>query len=273
MVMSESIDVWILDSSEFELADLEANTISLLSAPEKARYARYDLARSKRQLLLARAMLRTVLARYVEDEVLQISLGAHGRPQLVGESDLSFNLSHSRDRVVVAVTRLGVVGVDVEYAARQRRVEKLIARYFSQREQSALLALPESSRLPRFYALWALKEAYIKARGLGLAIPLADFSFSFAEDAGASEAYVKPQGSVSISFEGSLAAQSPTPWRFWRGALAGEEYAFGLALHSSGEPHLGRDLSSDATAGHKQRIELTVRYCDAALGLEHWRDA
>ena len=77
--MSESIDVWILDSSEFELADLEANTISLLSAPEKARYARYDLARSKRQLLLSRAMLRTVLARYVEDEVLQISLGAHGR--------------------------------------------------------------------------------------------------------------------------------------------------------------------------------------------------
>ena len=271
--MSESIDVWILDSSEFELADLEANTISLLNAAEKARYARYDLARSKRQLLLSRAMLRTVLARYVEDEVIQISLGAHGRPQLVGESDLSFNLSHSRDRVVVAVTRLGVVGVDVEYAARQRRVEKLIARYFSQREQSALLALPESSRLPRFYALWALKEAYIKARGLGLAIPLADFSFSFAEDASASEAYVKPQGSVSISFEGSLAAQSPTPWRFWRGALAGEEYAFGLALHSSGEPHLGRDLSSDATAGHKQRIELTVRYCDAALGLEHWRDA
>jgi phosphopantetheine--protein transferase-like protein len=202
--------------------------------PEKARYARYDLARSKRQLLLSRAMLRTVLARYVEDEVLQISLGAHGRPQLVGESGLSFNLSHSRDRVVVAVTRLGVVGVDVEYAARQRRVEQLIARYFSQREQSALLALPESSRLPRFYALWALKEAYIKARGLGLAIPLADFSFSFAEDAGASEAHVKPQGSVSISFEGSLAAQSPTPWRFWRGALAGEEYAFGLALHSSG---------------------------------------
>ena len=78
---------------------------------------------------------------------------------------------------------------------------------------------------------------------------------------------------MSISFEGSLAAQSPTPWRFWRGALAGEEYAFGLALHSSGEPHLGGDLSSDATAGHKQRIELTVRYCDAALGLEHWRDA
>ncbi|MDO7656661.1 MAG: hypothetical protein MUR21_00435, partial [OM182 bacterium] len=82
-----------------------------------------------------------------------------------------------------------------------------------------------------------------------------------------------PQGSVSISFEGSLAAQSPTPWRFWRGALAGEEYAFGLALHSSDRPHLGRDLSSDTTAGNKRSIELSVRYCDAALGLEHWRDA
>ena len=60
---------------------------------------------------------------------------------------------------------------------------------------------------------------------------------------------------------------------FLAGALAGEEYAFGLALHSSDRPHLGRDPLSDTTAGNKRSIELSVRYCDATLGLERWRDA
>ena len=256
--MSESIDVWVLDSSEFELADLEANQKALLSTPEKARYERYELVRSKRQLLLSRAMLRTVLTRYVENEALRFDLSSHGRPELIGETGLSFNLSHSRDRVVVAVTRSGLVGVDVEYAARTRRVERLVERYFSKEEQSALLALAEPDRLERFYTLWALKEAYIKARGLGLAIPLADFSFTFTDDLQANETADELQSSVGISFSGSLIAQPVSPWRFWCGAIAGEEYAFGLALQAIDD---------------KTLVNVSLRFSDAAQGLEHWRHA
>ena len=260
--MSDAIDLWILDSSGFELADLEANAKNLLSVPEKQRYERYALARSRHQLLISRVLLHDVLSRYVDKDELQLTIGSHGRPELIKNRGLSFNLSHSRNRVVVAVTRAGILGVDVEYAARQRRVERLITRYFSKREQSALLALPESSRLARFYSLWTLKEAYIKARGLGLAIPLGDFSFSFAEDAQMSDADEDSPASVSISFEGSLVDQKPASWRFWQGALAGEDYAFGLALQSAG----------DAPTRNKP-IELSIRYSDAGLGLEHWRRA
>ena len=260
--MSEAIDLWILDSSGFELADLEVRAKSLLSVPEQQRYERYTLARSRRQLLVSRAMLQNVLSRYVTKDELQLTVGSHGRPELSKRRGLSFNLSHSRDRVVIAVTHAGILGVDVEYAARQRRVERLIARYFSEREQSALLALPESSRLARFYSLWALKEAYIKARGLGLAIPLSDFSFSFAEDAHESDADEDSPASVRISFEGSLVDQKPASWRFWQGALAGEEYAFGLALQAEGDVQT-----------RSQPIELSVRYSNAAQGLEHWRRA
>jgi len=260
--VSETIDLWILDSSGFDLAALEASAKNLLSVSEQQRYERYALARSRHQLLISRVMLRDVLSRYVNKDELQLTVGAHGRPELIKKRGLSFNLSHSRNRVVIAVTQAGILGVDVEYAARQRRVERLIARYFSEREQSALLALPEPFRLARFYSLWTLKEAYIKARGLGLAIPLGDFSFSFAEDAQMSDADVDSPASVSISFEGSLVDQKPALWRFWRGALAGEDYAFGLALQSAGDGQT-----------RNQPIELNIRYSDAVLGLDHWRHA
>lgn len=237
--MTQSIDLWILDSSDIELADVEKSYASHLSAAERKRLAGYSLERSKKQLLLSRAFMRYVLAFYVEIDDYDFALGAYGRPQLVSKNtgeetpnkappsqpELSFNLSHSRERFVIALSRAGVIGVDVEYSARRRRVERLMTRYFSPAEQAALIALPEQQRQERFYALWTLKESYIKARGMGLALPLADFSFAFS-----------PQSQqISIAFDGSLAGQSAAPWRFWRSSAAGENYALALALDLQGE--------------------------------------
>lgn len=237
----KTVDLFVIDSSGFALRDLEATGLAALGAEERARYERLHLERSRRQLLLSRAALRSVLALSHPAEQ-SLMFNAHGRPELRGAPGFSFNLSHSRDRLVIATSRAGIVGVDVEFAGRERRVEQLITRYFSRDEQAALLALPAASRLARFYALWALKEAYIKARGLGLAIPLGDFSFELG-DAG-----------IGIRFERSLAEQRPQDWRFWSQRVAGAEYAFGLALEGAGEG----------------QVELIVRHSNAALGLERW---
>lgn len=253
-----AVDLWSLDCAGFELSALEATWLSVLSDAERTRYDRYAPLRSKRQLLLSRAMLRSVLTHYLGTSAFDFGLGEHGRPELAGalQSDLSFNLSHSRDRVVVAVTRAGVIGVDVEYAGRVRRIERLISRYFSPSEQEALMALPEQFRLERFYALWALKEAYIKARGLGLAIPLADFSFDFSAE---SEA-------VSIRFDGSLLLQAPTQWSFWRGSVVGADYALGLALQT---PE-GKAGSVAVTLRESIRAEGSIRQDTGHAEVAQW---
>ena len=234
-----AIDLWVLDSSSLQLGDLTRDYADLLSAVETERLAGYSLARSKGQFLLSRALLRQVLGHYVFIKDFEFELGEYGRPQLrrkggnpslsqsgsdAGLDTLSFNLSHSRERFVVAVSRAGVVGVDVEYSARSRRVERLMTRYFSPAEQAALMALPAPLRQARFYTLWTLKESYIKAKGMGLALPLADFSFDIA-----------PQGEpLGIAFSGSLDNESPVPWRFCRSEAAGEDYALALALEAQG---------------------------------------
>lgn len=239
----DQVDVWVLDCAGFKLDELEQQGLMRLDAQERARYERYELIRSRRQLLLSRAMLRTVLTRYLGADVA-IRIAEHGRPELVQASPLSFNLSHSRDRVIVAVSSAGPVGVDVEYAARPRRVERLMTRYFSDLEQAALLTLPPEERLARFYRLWALKESYIKARGLGLAIPLGDFSFEFLDP---------EERGITIHFSRSQAAQSAEHWSFWSDQIAGKDYAFGLALNT--------DMKG---------VRVSVRHACAESGIECW---
>lgn len=120
-----------------------------------------------------RALARRVLARYVGGE-WEITVGEHGRPRLTGSAvgDLDFNLAHSATIVVVAVAR-GTVGVDVEDLAKPAPLD-VAARFFA---PSEIAAIGDDSR--RFYEHWVLKEAYVKARGIGLRVPLDRFAFHF----------------------------------------------------------------------------------------------
>ena len=96
------------------------------------------------------------------------------------------------------------VGVDVEYTKRQNRLSDVAARFFSPAECRSLGRLPPERRHDRFFAYWTLKESYIKARGLGLAIPLSQFSFEL--DASCS--------AISLALADCL-ADDATRWRFW----------------------------------------------------------
>ena len=124
---------------------------------------------------------RRVLARYIglEPDHLRFAEGAHGKPRLINSPlPIEFNVSHSGDWQVCAVTRDTPVGVDIEHCERERDVQKLSRRFFSQAEHSAMVQLTEEEQLQRFYDLWTLKEARVKALGKALPPDLGEPAFT-----------------------------------------------------------------------------------------------
>jgi 4'-phosphopantetheinyl transferase len=181
-----------------ELADRARRDhyLAILSPGEKRRMARL-LSQPKQDLfLLAHGLLRTELSRYtgfqsptpiaqspksdcpvVDPAAWRFKTAAHGRPEIAApKSPLRFNLSHTQGLAACAVTNGCDVGIDVENITRKHS-PRLAERVFSRRELKTLRGLPAGEQARRFFELWTLKEAYLKARGLGLMIPLKTFSF------------------------------------------------------------------------------------------------
>jgi len=193
-----------------------------LSASEQARYARIRAPRAKQQYWQARWAVRHALSCYAPEVAPQQWLflrNAYGRPALQGPSlpfSLDFNISHTRGALVIAFAAQGAVGVDVEYTQRQCRALAVAERYFSAPEVADLQGLPQELQRKRFFDLWTLKESYIKACGMGMAIPLGSFSFDFAAD------------EIAIAFD-SRREDSPARWRFWQLPLS-QTHQLALAL-------------------------------------------
>lgn len=183
---------WTLDEDEVHVwcaaLDLPGDAVQrfwpLLAADESSRASRYVFARDRTHFVVARGLLRVILGGYVnlEPAALRFVYGAHGKPALAhdpGGVALRFNLSHSGGFALYAVTRQRELGIDIERVRPEFAREGGIAeRFFSPREVAALRALPLSLQATAFFACWSRKEAYIKARGLGLAIPLESFDVS-----------------------------------------------------------------------------------------------
>lgn len=177
-----------------------------LPEEECARHARFGDEGAAGEFLCGRALLRAVLSTWapVERRAWRFAPNPHGRPGIASpDSPLHFNLSHTRGMVVLALGCDPWVGVDVERLDRSVRPLEVADRFFSPVEVDGLRSLPAERHRDRFLALWTLKEAYIKARGMGLALPLRDFSFS-------------PDASPpSVRFEPSL-GDDESRWRFER---------------------------------------------------------
>ncbi|MBT3530664.1 MAG: 4'-phosphopantetheinyl transferase superfamily protein [Gammaproteobacteria bacterium] len=220
------IHLWHLDQDDFDLKDLESHCLAWLNEVELERFQRYQFERNRKQLLLGRYLLRTVLSRYhpaIDPDQWLFITNEYGKPEIAPQQQkegLFFNISHSGSRLVLAISRFSSIGIDVEFSAKKRRVEKIAHRFFSATEAGSMLALKEGNWLSRFYELWTLKEAYIKACGLGLAIPLQDFSYSF-----------NTENTLSIDFEESR-GDEPQSWQFWQ-LDAGQDYKLALALKNT----------------------------------------
>jgi len=200
----DRIDVWGVSLAPGR-CDLE-RLRSTLSEDERSRAARFHFERDGRRFILSHGLLRVVLGRYLglDPARLEFGLGPHGKPALAGkagDSGLRFNLSHSGDLALYAVTRGREVGVDVERIRAGINWEALARRFFSAREMAALRALPPEDRVRGFFTCWTRKEAYLKARGEGLSLSLGGFSVSAAP--GAEPALLEVEGEP----------EEPSRWR------------------------------------------------------------
>lgn len=175
------VDVW-LTALEALTADLLYSYEAILSTDERERLRRFIVLEPRVQHVVARALLRTTLSRYAEVEPTQwcFETNKYGRPYLAAPvigHDLRFNLSHTTHLVALAITEGCEIGIDVEYTLRQFDSDRLASTVFAPAEIKALQAAPQSQRRELFWAFWTLKEAYIKARGMGLSLPLDGFAF------------------------------------------------------------------------------------------------
>lgn len=178
------VHIWHRATASIDETSLRAD-VDLLSAEEKIRHTRFMFDRDKRDFAVAHALLRRVLSRYAP-----IAPGdwrfdgspnqkPHVAAQQAGEPPLLFSLSHTHGVVACGVSRGLEVGIDVESIDRIVDAEAVARRFFAPSEIAMLDACAGDEHATRFVELWTLKEAYVKAIGRGLIVPLDQFSFSF----------------------------------------------------------------------------------------------
>jgi len=167
------IDLWRyrLDAAVNSISKLQG----LLPADESARAEKLKIPVKQRQFVAARAGLRSILAQYLSQQPheLQFAYGREGKPALAeSRTSLDFNLSHSGAWALLAVTRSGAVGVDVEQIEEEIDFQQITENYFDRQELACLAAATERRRRRIFYRLWTCKESWSKMRGTGLSASL-----------------------------------------------------------------------------------------------------
>lgn len=182
-------------------ADLDG-CFALLDRAERERAAAFRRPRDRDRFIARRGQLRTHLAYElgVAPYDVRIVADEHGKPMLVDDPDLAFNLSHSNGLALCATMRGGHIGCDIEWRNPELACPNVAKRLFAPEEYAALSALPREEWVEGFFNCWTRKEAYVKALGLGLSYPLDAFTVSVAPGTPARFDRVEP-GWTLLSFE------------------------------------------------------------------------
>lgn len=156
-----------------------------LTPGEIKRADRYYFPRDRENFIASRGILRVLLGKYlnVQPDGINLHFNKYGKPFLKNcEGSLNFNVSHSNGKILLAFARNHEIGIDIEYIRPDFADLEIARHYFSASEILALSRLPEASRKYGFFSCWTRKEAYIKAKGRGLSIPLDSFDVSVCPD-------------------------------------------------------------------------------------------
>lgn len=206
----EEIHLWLAFYDEITDERLLSDYRGLLNSAEKEQQSRFYFAKDRLRYLVTRALVRTVMSRYVPIDPRDwvFSTNAYGCPEIANaegrEAFLSFNISHTESLIVLGVTTRRALGVDVEnFRAREVSIE-IADRYFAPAEVAALNNVPRQQQQYRFFEYWTFKESYIKARRMGLSLPLDKFSFHYPHDRG-----------LEIAIDAEL-ADDAARWQFWQ---------------------------------------------------------
>jgi 4'-phosphopantetheinyl transferase len=200
----------------------------LLSEDEHARWRSFRFERHRREYLTTRTLVRTALSQYhpLSPEAWRFQCNAFGKPAANPECGLRFNLSNSPGLAVCLIAQGAEVGVDVEPYAQAEQIAELAPKVFSPLELAQLETLRGHERLDRALTLWTLKEAYTKAKGVGLTLSLNKFSFLFGGAKG-----------IRLELDPDL-CEEPGHWRFCLLDHAGHRIALMTERSTVPELHL-----------------------------------
>lgn len=184
-----------------------------LSSDEIQRAARFLRTEDKQCSLFSHGMLRIIMSLYTEKEPQQLvfSKNSFGKPSILQSSltkDIRFNMAHSKDVVLVAVTSRDEVGIDVEFIRDIQDAQTIVFRNFSLNEKNYLNQVSQEEFCDSFFTCWTLKEAFIKAIGQGLSCPLESFSVIDSEGKTISDWILLPKTSNEVCYQKSF---SPSP--------------------------------------------------------------
>jgi 4'-phosphopantetheinyl transferase len=204
----DEVHLWLAEPEQLTEPRLLEECHALLDGSERERHQRFHFEKHRRQFLVSHALVRLCLSRYapVPPQAWTFTVNAYGRPEITGQGSprLRFNLSHTDGMAICAVVLDAEVGVDVEDTLRPGETVGIADRFFAPAEIAALRALPVERQRERFFELWTLKESYIKARGLGLSLPLEQFAFE-----------LQPGQPPRIAFDPRL-QDEPEAWQFFQ---------------------------------------------------------
>ena len=202
------VHLWLNFHEECAEHPINQHFLSILSEDELAQHSRFHFASDRYRYLLTRALVRSVLSRYslVEPKEWRFSKTSYGRPYVVGPGQaaiekLTFNISHTKDLIVMGVSNGVDIGVDAENTERGLMLG-IADRVFSHTETAAMEALPPGLRHERFFALWTLKESYVKAHGMGLQLPLKHINFA-----------IDSSPDIHVYFDDAI-NDAPDRWKF-----------------------------------------------------------
>jgi 4'-phosphopantetheinyl transferase len=208
--------VWYARPEEHAAPEQVAALAALLSPDEQARHDRFRFPEDRQLYLVAHGLLRCSIGGLlgVDPAALRFQAGPHGKPELAWPpgSPLQFNLSHTRGLVAWIVTGECPAGIDVEDRRRVRDVDAVAGRFFAPSEVADVQARRGDDQRDRFLAYWTLKEAYLKARGVGLSLPLEAFAMT-----------IDRAGSATVAFDGI--DDDPSIWQLARLHLTSDHAA------------------------------------------------
>ena len=191
-----------------------------------ARANRFKFPHLRNRYIAGRGALRAILAHYLQTDAgaLRFDYLENGKPMFAEQfahDGIHFNLSHTGDLALVAVTRIGLLGVDVEWVRPIKNVDELVARFFSERENELFQKVPAEQKPAAFFNLWTRKEALLKATGEGItrSLNLVEVSFlpgeparflAISGDAKAAEQWTLRDFTPAKEYAGAVAVQQGT---------------------------------------------------------------
>jgi len=230
-------------------ADLDALTSeepsqALLSKDEHQRASRFQFARDRKRYVAGRRLLRTLLSAYLKTDLAGVGFhySPNGKPSLGNghsASGIRFNVSHSDKMIILALVREREIGVDVERIHREIGIKEIAGRFFSQAEQAAFADVPEELKQEAFFRCWTRKEAFVKAKGDGLSLPLDQFDVSLLPGQPAQLLGTRPD------------PEERHRWSMWELNL-GADYAAALVVEGTGIRVVEQSsVSVSSTAGRE----------------------